>query len=80
MKYSDVKFLSLYEISEAIKTVSPISILHTAAPKKEIDFVRELVSVTVSTEGDKIHSLFDLLKLSANTNENLTKKNDCRNY
>jgi len=54
------KLLDLTDIATALETVAPNSILFTAAPKPEIDFAREVITVAASPTPDLV-SIDDII-------------------
>ena len=60
-----VKTFMLDDVAKAIKDVAPDSILHTVAPKPEIDFAREVLTTTTSRPTDLL-SVDDILLISDN--------------
>ena len=77
--HSEFKLITLEEIAYALKDVSPNSIIHTAVPREEIDFVREVVGHPITTS---ISNIDEIIKMSESSAEffqklmtNMTEKN-----
>ena len=75
------KLLSLIEIASALEEAAPLSIVHQAVPKPEIDFVREIITKT-NTVPVELVSVDDILLLSTSRSDfdenllhNFTKEN-----
>ena len=77
--HSEFKLITLEEIAYALRDVSPNSIIHTAVPREEIDFVREVVGHPITTS---ISNIDEIIKVSESSAEffqklmaNMTEKN-----
>ena len=56
------KLLNLNDFADALKTIAPNSIVHTAVPQQEIDF--EVKSVTLECNIKSFTNVSDIIELS----------------
>ena len=68
LKNCNLKPLSIKDFAETIHKVSPESILHTAVPKQNVNFVKEFIS-TKTTEPKKVLSISDVINISKNMSD-----------
>ena len=77
--HSEFKLITLEEIAYALKDVSPNSIIHTAVPREDIDFVREVVGHPITTSISNIDGIIKMSESSAEFFQklmaNMTEKN-----
>ncbi|XP_057290858.1 uncharacterized protein LOC130613546 [Hydractinia symbiolongicarpus] len=69
LQHCGEKLLSLNEIADELKEIIPESILFTAVPKPEIDFVKECLSISDVTQPSDIYSISDILAMSKTKTE-----------
>ena len=68
LKNCNLKPLSIKDFAETIHKVSSESILHTAVPKQNVNFVKEFIS-TKTTEPKKVLSISDVINISKNMSD-----------
>ena len=60
-----VKLLTLTDVAEAVKDIETDLILRTAVPKPEIDYLKEMITKSVS-KPDDVSSIDDIFFISSN--------------
>ena len=73
----DKKPLSLFDVAAALEDIAPDSILFTAVPKPEIDFVREIIKEPVeAVKEDHLINIDEIIKNSESATECCEKINN----